>query len=116
MIAIKDKGIANYIAGLSDLQSDIVLAIRDVVLSADDRIKESVKWGSIAFHHKKNICRFRIAKAHVALLFMEGASLKTPNILLGDGAKARTYKVSNLNNIESESLSGLVKESLQIGM
>ena len=116
MIAIKDKKIEQYINGLTDFQKAAVLAVREAVLSADGRVNESIKWGSIAFHHHKNICGFRVAKAHVTLLFMEGASLKTPNILVGNGTKARTYKVTDVDTIDSESLSNLVKESLELGM
>jgi len=50
------------------------LEIREVVLSADKKIKEGIKWGSIAFFNNKNICGYRVAKQHVTLLFMEGAS------------------------------------------
>ena len=116
MIAIKDKEIKKYVEGLTDFQKSAVLAIREAVLSADPRVNESIKWGSIAFHHKKNICGFRVAKAHVTLLFMEGASLKTPNILVGTGAKARTYKVTDVDEINAEGLGGLVREALGMGM
>ncbi len=116
MTAIEDQEIVQYVEGLTEFQKPLVLALREAVLSADNRVKESIKWGSIAFHHKKNICGFRVAKAHVTLLFMEGASLKTPNVLVGNGAKARTYKVTDINEIDSESLSRLVRESLELGM
>ncbi len=116
MITIKDKEIEDYLNGLSDFQKEIVMAIREVVLGADSRMKEAIKWGSIAFFNDKNICGFRVAKAHITLLFMEGAALKTPNILAGEGAKARTYKVSDIDQIETAALSNLVKESLELGM
>lgn len=116
MTPIKDKEIENYVNSLTDFQKEIVLAIREAVLSADDRMKEAIKWGSIAFFNKKNICGFRVAKSHVTLLFMEGASLKTPNILVGTGAKARTYKVANAADIDTASLSKLVRESLESGL
>lgn len=116
MKEIKNSEIADYVASLSDFQKSIVLKIRNIVLSSDDRVKESIKWGSIAFHHHKNICGFRVAKSHITLLFMEGALLQTPNILKGAGNKARTYKVTDLAEIDAESLTNLVKESLALGM
>ncbi len=116
MMKIKDEEIKTYVERLTDFQKEVVLAIREIVLQTDPRMKESIKWGSIAFHHKKNICGFRVAKDHITLLFMEGASLRIPNILEGNGAKARTYKVSDVQKIDSESLSNLVKESLELGM
>ena len=116
MTQIEDKEIENYVNGLTEFQKNIVLSIREVILSADSRIQESIKWGSIAFHHKKNICGFRVAKAHITLLFMEGASLAVPNILKGDGAKARTYKVTDAKEIDSTALNAFIRESLELGM
>ena len=117
MKTIKDKSIETYVESLTEFQRGIVLAIRDVVLSAHEDVKEGMKWGSIAFFNHKNICGFRVAKAHITLLFMEGASLSDANgILKGDGAKARTYKVTNVEDIDEKALIKLVKESIQLGM
>jgi hypothetical protein len=110
------KEIENYLNSLSLEQREIVNEIRETVLAADPAMKEGIKWGSIAFYNKKNICGFRVAKAHVTLLFMEGALLKTPNILSGDGAKARTYKVSDKNEVDSGNIANLVRESISLGM
>lgn len=74
MIAYSNQEIQRYVEGLVEPQQETVLAMREAVLGADTRMKEAIKWGSIAFFHKKNICGFRVAKAHVTLLFMEGAS------------------------------------------
>lgn len=116
MRTIKDNEIQQYVDGLTDLQRDIVLAFRNAVLTSDNRIKEGIKWGSIAFFNKKNICGFRVAKAHVTLLFMEGADLNdTHNILQGTGAKARTCKVTGVSEINVKAISNLVKQSLQKG-
>lgn len=117
MKPIKNKEIESYINGLEDFQKEIVLSIREVVLSVDDKVEEGIKWSSIAFFNNKNICGFRIAKLHVTLLFMEGATLRDKHkILQGKGAKARTYKINNALEINSEALTELVKESLQFGM
>lgn len=117
MKPIKDKDIEGYINGLADFQKEIVLSVREVVLSVDDKVKEGIKWNSIAFFNNKNICGFRVAKLHVTLLFMEGATLSdSHNILQGNGAKARTYKITNALEVNSEALTELVKESLRSGM
>ncbi|MDC6366982.1 MULTISPECIES: DUF1801 domain-containing protein [Flavobacteriaceae] len=117
MRPIKNKEIETYVNGLTDFQKGLILAIRDIVLSADERVKEDIKWSSIAFFNKKNICGFRVAKAHITLLFMEGASLNdNHSILNGNGAKARTYKVTNASEINAVALTELVKESLDSGM
>lgn len=117
MKAIEDKAIEKYIHELPDFQKEIVLRIRTVVLSTDAKLQEAMKWGSIAFFNKKNICGFRTAKTHVTLLFMEGSSLSdTNNLLHGTGAKARTYKVANSSEIDTEGLKALITEALALGM
>ncbi|MDC6366694.1 MULTISPECIES: DUF1801 domain-containing protein [Flavobacteriaceae] len=117
MVPFQTKEIEDYVTGLTDLQRELVLAIRDAVLSADDRMQEVIKWSSIAFFNKKNICGFRVAKAHVTLLFMEGTSLTDfHGILEGSGAKARTYKLTKASEIKTKALTELVKESLDKGM
>lgn len=117
MHAIKNKDIADYVSGLSEFQKELVLKIREIVLSVDDRIQEGIKWGSIAFFNQKNICGYRLAKAHVTLLFMEGSSLNDKyDILKGSGPKARTIKVTKLEEIHAEGIKDLIKLSLSNGM
>lgn len=113
----KHPEINTYLAGLTDFQRELVLGIREVVLSTDEQVKEGIKWGSIAFFNQKNICGYRVAKGHVTLLFMEGASLNdTHNILNGTGAKARTIKVTKPEEIPTEGIRDLVRQSLAAGM
>ena len=71
MIAYSTLEIENYINGLTDLQKKLLLETREAVLSTDNRIKETIKWGSISFFNKKNICGYRVAKGHVTLVFFE---------------------------------------------
>ncbi len=115
----ENQEILNYLDSLSDFQKELILEIRELVLSANDKVKEGIKWGSIAFYNKKNICGFRVAKSHVTLLFMEGASLNDGHkILSGSGAKARTLKVTNLEEIAARGagIKDLIQQAIQLGM
>lgn len=117
MKQIENQEIADYISSLTEMQKELVLSIRDIVLSADNRLKEGLKWGSIAFFNEKNICGYRVAKNHVTLLFMEGASLTdTYGILNGTGAKARTIKVTTQEEIHKEGITDLLQQALEKGM
>lgn len=117
MKKINNQEIETYVDGLTDFQKELVLNLRDIVLSADKRIQEGIKWGSIAFFNEKNICGYRVAKAHVTLLFMEGAGLDDKfGILEGSGAKARTIKVTKAEEIHAEGIKDLVKQALEKGM
>lgn len=117
MIPYTTKEIETYVGSLEEGQKELVLAMRKAVLTASPKVKEGIKWGSIAFFHKKNICGYRVAKKHITLLFMEGASLKDVHgILEGDGAKARTYKVALGGTINAEAIGNLVNQCLEKGM
>lgn len=117
MKTIDNQEIKDYVSSLSPFQKDLVLEVREVVLSADKKIKEGIKWGSIAFFNNKNICGYRVAKQHVTLLFMEGASLNdTHGILSGSGAKARTIKITEAADIHQAAIKDLVQQALKNGM
>ena len=108
--------IKTYLDSLSPFQKTLVMEIREAVLSADTHVQEGIKWGSIAFFNKKNICGFRVAKAHVTLLFMEGASLNDKQkILSGSGAKARTIKVTSADEIPVAGIQDLVQQAIALG-
>lgn len=116
MIPYQSKEVAAYVDGLTDLQRELLLPMREAVLSTDSRVKEGIKWGSICFFHNSNICGYRVAKQHVTLLFMEGASLNdTYGVLSGDGAKARTYKYNGKQELNTEAISDLVAQALKNG-
>lgn len=111
------KEIEDYINGLLPFQKELVQEMRTAVLAAGVEVAESIKWGSIAFHHKQNICGYRVAKAHVTLLFMEGATLADPSgILSGSGARARTYKVPKGGTVNGAAITELVQQCLAKGM
>ena len=116
MIAYQNAEVEQYVEGLEPHQKKLVLEMREAVLSTDDRIKEGIKWGSVAFFNNSNICGYRVAKKHVTLLFMEGASLNDKyGILAGNGAKARTYKAVEGDEINAAALSDLVQQALENG-
>lgn len=112
---IKSSDIQNYVDSLSELQKSLILEIREVVLNVNPSIEESIKWGSICFHLNGNLCGYRVAKAHVTLLFFEGAALDDKGkILSGTGAKARTFKYDGKNPIPIENLKDLVQQAIAL--
>lgn len=114
---ITNQEIKDYLSGLSDFQRELVMEVREVVLSSDKILQEGIKWGSIAFYNNKNICGYRVAKAHITLLFMEGASLVDKHgILEGSGPKARTIKMKSPEDIHKKGIKDLVQQAIKMGM
>lgn len=83
---------------------DVVAAMRETILAADDRIGESIKWQAPTFEYKGNIASFfPRAKKQASLMFHKGAEIpgEFPN-LVGDGKEARQFKVASLADLEEK--------------
>ena len=77
---------------------EVMLHMRAVLLEADSRIEECIKWKSPTFVFKGNIASFNPrTKAHASLMFHAGASIPGdfPH-LEGTGNVARYLKVTSL--------------------
>ena len=75
--------------------------VREIILGADDRVTESIKWSTPTFEFNGNIASFAPAKKLVSLLFHRGAEIpgKHPR-LEGDGKLTRTMRFSDLAAVE----------------
>lgn len=85
-------------------QRPLVEAVRAVILGADPRIAEAIKWQAPTFTYKGNLASFfPKAKAHVSLMFHKGATIKGrfPS-LEGDGDQARTLRIMDRKDLEAK--------------
>lgn len=94
-------------------QKDLVEAVRRVILGADPRMSECIKWQAPTFTYKGNLASFYPkARAHVSLMFHTGASLpgEFPS-LEGTGDVSRVMKITDAADLERKSaeLRSLVK-------
>ncbi|WP_438853704.1 DUF1801 domain-containing protein [Agromyces sp. M3QZ16-3] len=94
-------------------QRDLVMAVRDVVLSADERVTEAIKWQAPTFAYRGNIASFYPkARTHASLMFHRGAELPDPDgILEGDGEVSRVAKFADAAELEQkrDALQALVR-------
>ena len=76
---------------------------RDIILGADDRIGEVVKWSTPTFVYKGNLASFQPrAKQFVSILFHEGASIQGDHSLLeGGGEHARYARIADEGELEA---------------
>jgi hypothetical protein len=93
-------------------QTALVLAVRDVVLDADERVSEAIKWKAPTFVCQGNIASFYPkTKSHVALMFHTGALLPDPSGLLeGEGGTSRVARFTDAADLaaKADALRGLV--------
>ena len=85
-------------------QKDLVQAVRALILSTDDRVREGIKWQAPTFMYSGNIASFYPkATKHVSLMFHQGASLPDPTGLLdGSGGTSRVAKFTNAEDLAAK--------------
>jgi hypothetical protein len=75
---------------------------REIILGADERVTESIKWKTPTFEFKGNIASFTPAKRFVSLLFHRGAEIPGDHPRLeGDTQLARTMRFADADELEA---------------
>jgi len=80
----------------------VVARMREIVLGADARIDETIKWQAPTFTYKGNLASFYPkSKGHASLMFHVGAQIpgSFPH-LEGTGDTSRVFKVADLEEAE----------------
>ena len=76
--------------------------VREIILGADGRVTESIKWKTPTFAYKGNIVSFNPAKRFVSLLFHRGAEIPGDHPRLeGDGRLVRTMRFADRAELEA---------------
>ncbi len=85
-------------------QKEGVQRVREIILAADSRMQESIKWKAPTFEYKGNLASFYPrAKKHVSLMFHQRAKIPGEHSMLeGDGDTSRTAKFANLADVEAK--------------
>ncbi len=96
------QDVDTWMAAYDNPQKALVQRIREIIMAADERMEETIKWQAPTFMYKGNLASFfPKAKAHASLMFHTGAEIPGdfPH-LEGDGDKARTMKFADLDEVE----------------
>jgi hypothetical protein len=81
---------------------DAMQLARKIILEADDRVTESIKWKTPTFAYEGNIASFNPSRRLVSLMFHRGAEIPGRHPRLeGDGKLARTMRFSSLQEVEA---------------
>jgi hypothetical protein len=110
---MKSSEIDQWLDAYDNPMKPVVIAMREIITQADPRVEECIKWQAPTFTYKGNIASFHPnSKKHASLLFHKGAEIEGnfPN-LQGDGKEARTFKVSDLDDLaeKQDELSLIIK-------
>jgi hypothetical protein len=93
-----------WMAAYDNPMKPVVEAVRRVILAADPRIGETIKWKAPTFVYKGNLASFfPRAKARASLMFHSGASIAGdfPS-LEGGEAVSRFMKFANMEEVAAK--------------
>lgn len=94
-----------WLASYDNPMKPVVAEMRKIIVNADSRIGECIKWQAPTFTYKGNMASFfPKSKKHASLMFHKGATIEGdfPN-LEGDGKEARSFKVKGLDDLAIKS-------------
>src|SRR5262245_47707343 len=75
---------------------------RDIILGADDRVTESIKWKTPTFAFQGNIASFNPSKSVVSIMFHRGAEILGHHPRLeGDGKLVRTMRFTDVDDVDA---------------
>jgi hypothetical protein len=75
---------------------------RDIILGADGRVTESIKWKTPTFAYRGNIASFNPSKRLLSIMFHRGAEIPGDHPRLeGDGKLVRTMRFADLDQLEA---------------
>lgn len=117
MTPSKDARVADYLAALDHPLKPVILAAREALLAADDRVSESLKWSNLAFGGPALFAKFVPAKAHLSVIFLRGAEIADDpaGLLTGDHNKAyRSVKYATADAIDAGALGALARQALAL--
>ena len=91
-----------WMARYDNPMKPVVQRIREIVLGADPRIGECIKWQAPTFTYRGNIASFfPRAKQHASLMFHQGALIPGSHARLeGTGDTSRVLKIGSLEEAE----------------
>lgn len=92
----------DWFAGRQHPLTDAMQLARKLILEADSRVTESIKWKTPTFSYNGNIVSFNPSANFVSLLFHRGAEIEGdfPH-LVGDGRLVRVMRFSDVNEVEA---------------
>ena len=75
---------------------------RDIILGADDRVTESIKWKTPTFAYRGNIASFNPSRHLLSIMFQRGSEIPGSHPRLeGDGKLVRTMRFANPDQLEA---------------
>jgi hypothetical protein len=99
----RSKEVDAWFARYDNPMKPVVQRVREIILGADRRIEECIKWQAPTFTYRGNLASFYPkSKAHASLMFHQGARIpgKHPR-LEGTGDTSRVLKLGTVADADA---------------
>ncbi len=107
-----------FLMKLGDEKMNLALVAREICLSANPKITETIKWNNLTFQYNKKDLAFIYSFSklnYVNLAMFMATSLKDPkNLFEGTGKNMRHIKISNVDDIPAKQIVKWFKESIAL--
>lgn len=114
----KNKAVDAWFKKYVNPMKPVVMRVREIILEADERMEETIKWQAPTFIYKGNLASFfPRSKQHASLMFHTGASIpgKFPHLEGGAGT-GKVMKFADLKEAEvrKSELKAIVKSWIKM--
>ncbi len=114
--------IENFLKFTPQHLQDIVLELRNMIITVAPDATEVVRWGGLSYFHEgrggiisAGICQIGIHKDHIHLAFIHGAFLPDPGRLLRGTQKYKRYvQIDSYENAPWNNLKELISNSSKL--
>jgi hypothetical protein len=98
----RDPAVDQWLDAAGGPVAKMMRRARDIILGADGRVTESIKWKTPTFAYRGNIASFNPSKHLLSIMFPRGAEIPGEHPRLeGDGRLVRTMRFTDLGDLEA---------------
>ncbi|MEM9557528.1 MAG: DUF1801 domain-containing protein [Acidobacteriota bacterium] len=97
------REVDTWLAEYDNPMKEVVQRIREIILAADTRIEECIKWRAPTFYYLGNLASFfPKSKKHASLMFHQGARIPGMHPRLdGSGGTTRVLRIATVAEAET---------------
>jgi len=107
----------NFYLSQNEPQKSTLLALRSIILSFDDRISETQKYGMPCFLYKKNILCYLWTDKKTGepyILMAEGNYLDNPELEQGDRSRMKILRINPDTDIPLQTITIILKNATDL--
>ena len=112
---VRSKNVDSWMSELDPSLRQIAETLRNIVLSAEPELRESVKWSNPIYEKNGKVFYIAATDRYATLGFFNGVALTDPGGKIeGTGAKMRHVKVRSLEDIDMNQFSSWAEEAVRL--